>query len=551
MDFHQTSTYNQPAMQNTKKNAEKNVEKKTEALVIGSGLAGFVLALELADRFQVTICSKVNFETTNSGLAQGGIAAVMSNEDSFDDHIEDTLAAGAGLCNPGIVRHIVEQAPDRIRDLIKWGVKFDLSENGITPALTLEGGHSHRRILHIADHTGQEVHACLMKKVKSHPNIRILENHFALDLILNHHALPKSVSPPRCLGVYLLNKDSGEVFPMMAKSVFLATGGAGKVYLYTSNWDGATGDGIAIAARAGARVANLEFMQFHPTCLYHPKARNFLISEALRGEGGELVDTHGVAFMKKYHPLGSLAPRDIVARSIDAEMKKSGSDSVFLDMTNLSREFLQKRFPVIYTKCLELGIDMAVQPIPVVPAAHYLCGGVLTNIFGATDVENLYALGETACTGLHGANRLASNSLLECLVISHNAAEDFASRSEDTAIFREPVPEWKLEHNRDADELIVVAHIWDEIRRLMWNYVGIVRTDRRLERALHRLTTIRAEIRDYYSSFRTHPDIEELRNIALIAELTVKCAMARKESRGIHYSLDYPDQVASPKDTII
>jgi L-aspartate oxidase len=349
----------------------------------------------------------------------------------------------------------------------------------------------------------------------------------------------------------LFNKKNGEAFPMMAKSAFLATGGAGKVYMYTSNWNGATGDGIAMAVRAGARAANLEFMQFHPTCLYHPSARNFLISEALRGEGGELVDKHGVAFMKNYHPMGSLAPRDIVARSIDAEMKKTGSDCVFLNMTHLPADFLKKRFPVIYAKCLELGIDMATAPIPVVPAAHYLCGGVLTNLFGATDVENLYALGETACTGLHGANRLASNSLLECLVLSHNAAEEFKSRAEELSIYRDDIPEWNLKHNRDADELIVVSHMWDEIRRLMWNYVGIVRTDRRLERALHRLEMIQSEIREYYSSFRTHPDIEELRNIACVAELTVRCAMMRKESRGIHYSLDYPETLPESRNSVV
>jgi L-aspartate oxidase len=513
--------------------------KQTEVLVIGSGLAGLVLALELADQHQVVICSKTDLSTTNSAMAQGGIAAVMSEEDSFDAHVEDTLNAGAGLCDTNVVRHVVEQAPDRIRDLMNWGVKFDIEGGDLS--LTREGGHRARRILHVADHTGQEVHARLMEKVVKHPNIKILENHFALDLVLNHTVRPMSVSPPRCLGAYLLNKTNGDIFPLMAKSVFLATGGAGKVYLYTSNWNGATGDGIAIAARAGARIANLEFMQFHPTCLYHPNARNFLISEALRGEGGELVDRNGVPFMKKYHAMGSLAPRDIVARSIDAEMKKSGSDCVFLDMTHLSSDFIRKRFPAIFARCFELGMDITKQPIPVVPAAHYLCGGVVVNMMGATDIENLYALGEAACTGLHGANRLASNSLLECLVLSHNAAEDFKSRVEDLAIDQDEVPAWKLEQNRNADELIAVSHMWDEIRRLMWNYVGIVRTNRRLERALHRLEMIQAEIKEYYSSFRTHADIEELRNIALVAELTVRCAMKRRESRGIHYSLDYPD----------
>lgn len=523
--------------------------RETDVLIIGSGLAGLVLALELADRFAVTICSKTKLATTNSAMAQGGIAAVMSEEDSFQKHVDDTLKAGAGLCDVDVVRHVVEQAPDRIRDLMNWGVRFDVENE--RPSLTREGGHSARRILHIADHTGQEVHARLMEKVVAHPNIRILEDHFAVDLISNHTARPSSVAPTRCLGAYFLNRETGDVFPFLAKSVFLATGGAGKVYLYTSNWNGATGDGIAMAVRAGARVANLEFMQFHPTCLYHPNARNFLISEALRGEGGELIDRNGVAFMKKYHTMGSLAPRDIVARSIDAEMKKSGSDCMFLNMTHLTEDFLMKRFPAIYRKCRELGINMAKDPIPIVPAAHYLCGGILTNTFGVTDVPGLYALGETACTGLHGANRLASNSLLECLVLSHNAAQDFISRADDLSIYREPIPEWKMELHRDADELIVVSHMWDEIRRLMWNYVGIVRTNRRLERALHRLQTIQEEITEYYSTFRTHPDIEELRNIALVAELTVRCAMKRKESRGIHYNLDYPETLQDSENSIL
>jgi L-aspartate oxidase len=520
----------------------------TAALILGSGLAGLVLALKVADRSKVLLCTKTDLKTTNSAMAQGGIAAVMSSEDSFDQHIEDTLVAGAGLCDPNVVRQIIEQGPERIKDLIKWGVQFDLDEASRID-LTREGGHSVRRILHVADHTGQEVHAQLLQRVLEHPNIRVLENHYAIDLILNHHADPRAVGTPRCLGAYMLNRETGEVFPVLSQSTFLATGGAGKVYLYTSNWSGATGDGIAMAYRAGARVADLEFMQFHPTCLYHPQARNFLITEAIRGEGGELVDRAGNAFMKRYHKLGSLAPRDIVARSIDAEMKRTGAECVYLDITSKPRDFLEKRFPAIYKRCLELGIDMGVQPIPVVPAAHYLCGGVMTGIDGATDVAGLYALGETACTGLHGANRLASNSLLECLVVSHCAAEKFLS--EPPHELPSQIPDWAQSHLENADEMIVIHHMWDEIRRLMWNYVGIVRTDRRLHRARHRLENIQREIEEYYASFKTHSDIEELRNIALVAELTVKCALARKESRGINYNLDYPDLLPEAKDSIL
>ncbi len=520
----------------------------TECLVLGSGLAGLALALKVATYAKVLICTKTDLSTTNSAMAQGGIAAVMSDEDSFDRHIQDTLTAGAGLCSVDVVRRTVEQGPDRIQDLIDWGVQFDLGESSRI-ALTQEGGHTVRRILHIADHTGQQVHAQLLKQVLAHPNIQVLENTYAIDLILNRHIHPKDVGQPRCIGAYVLNRLTGEVFPILSQSTFLATGGAGKVYLYTSNWSGATGDGIAMAHRAGARVANLEFMQFHPTCLYHPQARNFLISEALRGEGGELVDRTGHAFMAQYHPMGSLAPRDIVARSIDAEMKRTGADCVFLDMTQKPREFLEKRFPAINKKCLDHGIDMAKMPIPVVPAAHYLCGGVLTNFEGATDIPGLYALGETACTGLHGANRLASNSLLECLVMAHAASQSF--RISEKINLPTSVPVLRQSNLENADEMIVINHMWDEIRRLMWNYVGIVRTNRRLDRAAHRLTMIRQEISDYYSSFKLSSDIEELRNIALVAELTVNCALARQESRGIHFNLDYPDFLSEAKDTIL
>jgi len=523
----------------------------TEALVLGSGLAGLVLALKVADQAKVLLCTKTDLKTTNSAMAQGGIAAVMSDEDSFDQHIQDTLNAGAGLCDVQVVRQIIEQGPKRIGDLMKWGVKFDLNAQDQID-LTREGGHSMRRILHIADHTGQDVHAHLLAKVLAHPNIQILENHYALELILNHHVDPRHVGERRCLGAYVLDRSRGVVFPILSSATFVATGGAGKVYLYTSNWSGATGDGIAMAYRAGARIANMEFMQFHPTCLYHPQARNFLITEAMRGEGGELVDRSGRAFMKEYHALGSLAPRDIVARSIDAEMKRTGAESVFLDMTAKPREFLQKRFPAIDQRCRELGIDMATQPIPVVPAAHYLCGGVLTDVNGCTDVQGLYALGETACTGLHGANRLASNSLLECLVVSHNASEHYlGERGRLASPSGVTVPEWPQSAMENADEMIVIHHMWDEIRRLMWNYVGIVRTNRRLERAATRLQMIQKEISEYYSSFKTHSDIEELRNIATVAELTVRCALARQESRGIHFNTDFPEPLGAAKDSVV
>jgi L-aspartate oxidase len=523
----------------------------TQALILGSGLAGLVLALKIADRSKVLLCTKTDLKTTNSAMAQGGIAAVMSEEDSFDRHVEDTLNAGAGLCDAFAVRQIIEQGPERIRDLMNWGVKFDLS-NDAKIDLTREGGHTMRRILHIADHTGEDVHAHLLNLVLKHPNIKILENHYAIDLILNHQVDPREVGERRCIGAYVLNRESGEVFAVRSPAVFLATGGAGKVYLYTSNWSGATGDGIAMAYRAGARVANMEFMQFHPTCLYHPQSRNFLITEALRGEGAELVDSSGRAFMKEYHPMGSLAPRDIVARSIDAEMKKTGAECVFLDITQESSEFLSRRFPHIYKRCLELGIDMAQVPIPVVPAAHYLCGGVLTDLTGATDIAGLYALGETGCTGLHGANRLASNSLLECLVVSHNAAEHFlAADPARTLELKHEIPQWPQSQLQNADEMIVIHHMWDEIRRLMWNYVGIVRTDRRLLRAQTRLQMIQKEIEEYYSKFKTHSDIEELRNIALVAEITVRCALSRRESRGIHFNLDYPETALVPHDSII
>lgn len=517
---------------------------KTDFLIIGSGLAGLSSALKLSELGNVIILCKDAVGLTNTSMAQGGIAAVMSSEDSFESHIEDTLRAGAHLCDKDVVKNYVTQAPDRIQDLIKWGVNFDVrkTSDGTTYEvdLTREGGHAFRRILHYEDQTGAEIHRTLLKKVLQTPNIQIHEYEFAIDLIVNKQMDPKDMSPTQCEGVYSLYSPTGEVKAYLAKSTLLATGGAGKIYLYTTNWARATGDGIAMAYRAGARIANLEFMQFHPTCLFHKDSRNFLISEALRGEGGELINEKGEAFMKKYHPMGSLAPRDIVARSIDAEMKRLGSQCVYLDMTQQSREFLKNRFPVIFQKCLDLGLDISSQPIPVVPAAHYLCGGVWTDQDGQTDIQRLWAIGETACTGFHGANRLASNSLLECLTMSHNCSEKLKQTHQSMSVSTKTPPEWESPHHTSEDEMIVISHMWDEIRQLMWNYVGIVRSTKRLLRAQNRLKNILSEVKDYYSNFKLHSDILELRNIAIVADLSVSCALNRHESRGIHFSLDYP-----------
>ncbi len=523
------------------------MKKETDVVIVGTGIAALALALKMAHSKQVLILTKDKIPSTNSAMAQGGIAAVVDKTDSFSKHIEDTLTAGAGLCRHEAVHNFIEQAPERIKDLINWGVQFD-------HGLTREGGHSARRILHFEDQTGSEIHKKLWLQVKEHSNIQILENHFAIDLLVNKKIDPATTGPTAITGVYALDKISGEVKVIKAGATVLATGGAGKVYLYTSNWSGATGDGIAMAYRAGARVANLEFMQFHPTCLYHKDSRNFLITEAIRGEGGELINSQGEAFMKKHHPLGSLAPRDIVARGIDAEMKKTGEPCVYLDITHKPVEFLKSHFPHIFSKCLEFGIDMSKQPIPVVPAAHYLCGGVVSDIFGQTDLLGLFAIGETACTGFHGANRLASNSLLECLTMAHNCAEvlnrDWEKIKNSTHVSVEP-SDWARPSNTDSDEMIVIAHMWEEIRRLMWNYVGIVRSTKRLERAQHRLQNIKQEVKEYYSNMKIHPDIIELRNIAIVADLTVQCALQRHESRGIHYSLDFPATEAQGKDTIL
>lgn len=529
-------------------------KEHTQFLVLGSGLAGLTFALKAASYGKVLILSKTEPEGSNTEMAQGGIAAVTANDDSLEQHVRDTLIAGAGLCHEDTVRQVVQQGPERIHDLVDWGVKFDLDQNKQF-SLTREGGHSRRRILHVEDHTGHEIHRQLLRKIRENPNITLRENNFAMELISIKKANPQYFGPDRCIGAYVFDKKNDEVYIQTADATVLATGGAGKVYLYTSNWSGATGDGIAMAYQLGARVANMEFMQFHPTCLYHADSRNFLISEALRGEGAELINHKGEAFMKSHHPMGSLAPRDIVARSIDAEMKKSGADCVYLDISHKPADFIQSRFPHIYKRCLDLGIDATKTPIPVVPAAHYLCGGVMTDIHGRTDIHGLFAVGETAHTGLHGANRLASNSLLECLVFSHNAAVWIGEHQNeycDNLIANLSPPDWPSKKNQNQDELILVSHMWEEIRRLMWAYVGIVRTNRRLERAQHRLTNILDEFEEYYSSFKTHPDIIELRNIAIVAHITVKCALQRHESRGIHYNLDYLEtDISGSSDTII
>ncbi len=521
-----------------------------DILIIGSGLAALSQALKIADdsssqKMRITLMTKDSIKMTNSAMAQGGIAAVSDPQDSFESHIQDTMTAGAGLNDIEAVRNVVHQAPERIQDLKKWGVQFDED-------ITREGGHSARRILHFEDQTGAEIQRKLLQKVSEHPNITVFENTFAIDLIVNKQADPTFIGKTQVIGVYALDKKTNQVNVFSAKTTILATGGAGKVYLYTSNWSGATGDGIAMAYRAGARIANLEFMQFHPTCLYHNESRNFLITEAMRGEGGELVTADGTPFMKKYHPMGSLAPRDIVARSIDAEMKKTGAVCVYLDITHKPADFIKTHFPTIYNKCLDYGIDITKQPIPVVPAAHYLCGGVLADINGKTDLDGLYAIGEVSCTGLHGANRLASNSLLECLAMSHNASHAIHKNwNEIEAAFKltkKPKP-WKKPEVTNSDEMIVITHMWDEIRRMMWNYVGIVRSTKRLERAQHRMTNILEEVKEYYSHMKIHSDILELRNIAIVADLTVQCALKRKQSIGIHYSLDYPPENQQPAST--
>ncbi|MDL1867580.1 L-aspartate oxidase [Betaproteobacteria bacterium PRO4] len=519
-----------------------------DALIIGSGLAGLTLALNLAETQKVALVTKRTLHDTASAWAQGGIAAVLSIEDSPEAHIRDTLIAGAGLCNEGMTRHIVENGPQAVRWLISRGVDFTRDDGNETGYhLTREGGHSVRRIIHSDDATGKVVQLTLTQQALRHPNIVVLEHHIAVDLITSEK-LSRAGEGNRCHGAYVLDIRAGKVRTIAARNTILATGGAGKVYLYTTNPDVATGDGIAMGWRAGCRVANMEFVQFHPTCLYHPHAKSFLISEAVRGEGGILKLPDGERFMPWHDERAELAPRDIVARAIDFEMKKRGLDCVFLDISHQPADFLKQHFPTIYQRCLELGIDITRQPIPVVPAAHYTCGGIVTDQRGRTDLDNLYAIGETAHTGLHGANRLASNSLLECLVTGLSAVEDIVTRTPAPDL---PLPDWDESRVIDADEEVVISHNWDELRRFMWNYVGIVRTNKRLQRAQHRICLLSGEIDEYYSNFRVTSDLLELRNLVCTSDLIVRSAMLRHESRGLHYSRDYPEILPHAVDTIL
>ena len=523
-------------------------------LIIGSGIAGLSLALKLAKKGQVLVIAKGAATESNTWYAQGGIASVFDDTDTFEDHVRDTIEAGAGLCHEKVVRTVVERGPAVVQELISYGAKFTRrdedaahqasleDDTGFPFHLTREGGHSHRRVIHALDVTGREVINVLLARVKAEPSIRIVDNQVAVDLLTSDRFCP-DFTGNRCLGAYVMDRRTRDVYQIRSSATFLCTGGHGKIYLYTSNPDTATGDGLAMGWRAGCKVANLEFMQFHPTCLYHPEAKSFLISEAVRGEGGILKDHNGRPFMDDYHPMASLAPRDIVARAIDTELKRSGRSHVFIDVRQLGRERIEAHFPNIMRTCKTYGIDMVDGLLPVVPAAHYSCGGLVTDEWGRTGVQGLYALGEVACTGLHGANRLASNSLLEALVFADRVAID-ATQDVAPVDGSIKIPHWDSGRAAVSDELVVLTQAWDEIRRLMWHYVGIVRSDRRLSRAYDRLVALRDELDAYYWDFQLHEDLLEVRNLAQVAWLTTRCARHRKESRGIHYNIDHP----TPKD---
>jgi L-aspartate oxidase len=525
--------------------------RRYDFIVIGTGIAGLTFALNVARTGRVALITKKHRAESNTNYAQGGIAAVVAQDDTFDLHVRDTLVAGDGLCRAEVVRQIVSEGPALVRELIEFGVRFskrETDDGGFD--LGREGGHSKRRVLHAGDITGREIERALLAAVAQQPTISVFEDQIAIDLITTRKI--GRDGPNRCLGCYALDEKSGLVSVFAAPVTMLATGGSGKVYLYTSNPDIASGDGVAMAYRAGARVANMEFIQFHPTCLFHPEARTFLISEAVRGEGAILRGKDSQPFMSRYHAMADLAPRDIVARAIDAEMKKTGSDCVWLDITHKDAAFVRDRFPNIHAKCLEYGYDMTRQPLPVVPAAHYQCGGVMTDVDGRTDIACLYAAGEVACTGLHGANRLASNSLLEAVVLAHRAALQAVAEAHGSVAVPGPLPAWQSGDAADPDELVVVTHNWDEIRRLMWDYVGIVRSTKRLQRARARIQNLQREIDEFYWNYKVTPDLIELRNLALVATLIVESALNRHESRGLHYTLDYPHKDdAWLRDTVL
>ena len=524
-----------------------SIEHRCDVLIIGSGAAGLSLALRLADHCQVIVLSKSDRNEGSTRYAQGGIAAVFDEQDSIDAHVQDTLKAGGDLCDEPAVRFTTERAKEALSWLISYGVPFDTetTESGEERFhLTREGGHSHRRILHAADATGEALQITLNDAVSAHPNIHVFERYNAIDLI------PSKDDKKRVIGAYVWNRQQEHVEVIRAPFISLATGGGSKVYQYTSNPDVSSGDGIAMAWRAGCRVANMEFNQFHPTCLFHPQARNFLITEALRGEGANLCHADGTRFMHKFDERGDLAPRDVVARAIDYEMKRLGADCMYLDISHKPADFIVKHFPNIYRKCRSLGIDITREPIPVVPAAHYSCGGVVTDFNGKTDLANVYAIGEVAYTGLHGANRMASNSLLECVVFASAAAEHIISTLP-SASCEEAILPWDESQVSDSDEEVIIQHNWHELRLFMWDYVGIVRSTKRLERALHRVELLQQEIHDYYANFRVSNNLLELRNLVQVSELIIRSAMERKESRGLHYTIDYPEQSENPTPTIL